>query len=106
MGYVDFTRQTVRFLADGKIFFACCPDCGRLVDAASLHILSERMRRSSSRMAAWLRRQNTIHDGNWTIRMSRKFNRCSVCGKWVCDDCFISNAGYGVCRNCMNKEVI
>ena len=29
------------------------------------------------------------------------FNRCPVCGKRVCDDCFCAEAGKdGACKNC------
>ena len=30
-----------------------------------------------------------------------QFNRCSVCGSWVCDECFvIEGAEGGVCKKC------
>lgn len=33
-------------------------------------------------------------------RFSLRFNRCTVCGEWVCDKCFLSKEENDICKNC------
>lgn len=38
-------------------------------------------------------------------RLRRLFNRCPMCGRWVCDDCFvIDGVGDGRCSECAEKS--
>jgi hypothetical protein len=32
-----------------------------------------------------------------------QFNLCPLCGKWVCDSCFVEKEQSDVCRECGNK---
>lgn len=42
-------------------------------------------------------------------RLKRHFNRCTECGRWVCDDCFLCSGGgesLSLCAECAKKKRI
>lgn len=95
---------------DTMRFFTACSICGKRKYAGRLPLLYrskdslgllEQGKGGKYRQAAYNRRKTSV-----VQHLARFFNRCTVCGKWVCDDCFHPNAGYGACHNCINKEVI
>ncbi|MDR0886177.1 MAG: hypothetical protein LBN22_07470 [Clostridiales Family XIII bacterium] len=41
-----------------------------------------------------------------TLEAMLHFNKCPVCSRWVCDDCFYPdlNDGMGICKACLEEE--
>ncbi len=38
------------------------------------------------------------------LEAMRHFNRCPVCKRWVCDDCFLIRGEDDVCKHCAEKK--
>jgi hypothetical protein len=82
----------------GFAFSFFCDICGKqwksrpvLFDTGGMTIEHE-----EARMLLWMKEHSAAYEqANLDARL--QFNRCPVCGKWVCDACF--NHG-GVCGKC------
>lgn len=91
-----------------KRFYAECPSCGKRMYSRRLPMLCRRkdmLKHFSAGTAGGVRQ--TLYNRRQVAsvqNLARFFNRCNLCGKWICDDCYDVLHDDGACISCSENK--
>ena len=99
---LSLTKKSTDHSDTGHFSFSFfCDTCGKewiSLEKAFSGGACERVQNNTALLLLWSNEHRiAFEEANLDARM--KFNRCTKCGKWVCNDCF-SCAEDGVCKEC------
>jgi len=88
-------------------FFAGCPLCDRKHFSGRLPWFCRSRKLSTHFINGKGGIRQIIYakcNANAVQKLALAFNRCEICGLWVCDQCFDTTTETNVCRNCVDKQ--
>jgi hypothetical protein len=94
-------RSTDYSGTDSFSFGFFCDICGNEWKSPTVLFETDGMtiEHEEARTLLWAKEHNAAFEQS-NVEARINFNKCPICGKWVCDSCFVEKKEIDMCREC------